>query len=178
MPSSNNITNSSIQISVFTPLQDGMYSFHVTSWNESEELAFQIQINAIGMLQNMVNIRTYKSELINSAISLGTNLAELNIPGGYRVIEDNTVFYANSTIVCATNDTSQIIQWFYVSTQTGNETNLTSLANWNNSTGISIIEIETSQQGYYSCEIMTDSGVTAYTIVIFDPTVTIGKSKW
>ena len=155
-----------------------MYSFYVTSWNGSEELAFQIQINAIGMLQNLVNIRTSKSELINSVISLGTNLAEFNIPGGYRVIEDNTVFYANSTVVCATIDTSQIIQWFYVSTQTGNEVNLTSLANWNNSTGISIIEIETSQQGYYSCEIMTDSGVTAYTIAIFDPTVTIGKSKW
>ena len=91
------------------------------------------------------------------------------------MIGDNTILYANSRVVCATNDTSQIIQWYNVSTQTGNETNLTSLTNWNNRTGISILEIEISQQGYYSCVIMTGSRIIVYTTAVFDPSVTIGK---
>ena len=50
VPNNSKLTNSSIEIPVFTPLEDGLYSFYVTSWNGSEKLAFQIQMNAVGML--------------------------------------------------------------------------------------------------------------------------------
>ena len=51
------------------------------------------------------------------------------------------------------------------------ETNIQNLSTWDASTGISTLQIMTSQQGYYSCEV----GNVVYRAAIFDPMSTIGK---
>ena len=96
--------------------------------------------------------------------------------GDYELLSGNNIFYADKTLVCVTNDTSQEIQWTYQSTQDGTAISITTYANYNATTGISELSILTREQGYYTCEIV--SGGTNYTTAIFNPDITIGKDEF
>ena len=71
-----------------------------------------------------------------------------------------------------TSDTSQEIQWTYQPTQDAINIVRTD-ATWDTVTGISELSITITEQGYYTCEIM--SGGTNYTVAIFNPDITIGE---
>ena len=93
--------------------------------------------------------------------------------GDYELLSGNNIFNASKTLVCVTNDTSQEIQWTYQSTQDGAEVSKTTDASYSSVTGISELSVTTTEQGYYTCEIV--SGGTRYTVAIFNPDITIGK---
>ena len=71
-----------------------------------------------------------------------------------------------------TSDKSQEIQWTYQPTQDATNIARTD-AIWDARTGISELSITITEQGYYTCEIV--SGGTNYTVAIFNPDITIGK---
>ena len=104
---------------------------------------------------------------------LGSNFAERLPSGDYELLTGDNIFYASKTLVCVTSDTSQEIQWTYQSTQDGAEVSKTTDASYSSVTGISELSITTTEQGYYTCEIV--SGDTSYTTAIFNPDITIGK---
>ena len=106
-------------------------------------------------------------------LNVGSNFAERLSSGDYELLSGNNIFYAEKTLVCVTNDTSQEIQWTYQSTQDGTAVSITTDANYSSVTGISELSILTTEQGYYTCENM--SGDTSYTAAIFNPDITIGK---
>ena len=104
---------------------------------------------------------------------IGTVFAEFTPPSAYTVLTTNTVFMSNKQIACATSNTSQRIQWSYQPTQEVNRTNVTT-ATWDSTTGISMVDIMTSQQGYYQCTIVYEGTSVIYTAAIFDPDITTG----
>ncbi|KAI6650359.1 hypothetical protein LOD99_6036 [Oopsacas minuta] len=141
-PDNTNITDSTFAIPVFAANHGGLYRFYVSK-NGSDVLAIQISISVVG-----------------------TRLAEQTASAEYIILSDNNIFHTNTTLVCATNDTSQQIQWTYQPNQDATENETTSL--WNTTTGISSIEIMTSQQGYYTCKVRN----VTYTVAVFNPMVT------
>ena len=97
-------------------------------------------------------------------------------PGVYAILSGNNVLYNTRTLVCATNDTSQQIQWMFKPIQNDTESDITAQADWNSITGISTLG--STQQGYYSCDITIGIENIVYTAAIFDPTLTVGKSRF
>ena len=91
--------------------------------------------------------------------------------GEYNILSGNEVFYADTTLVCATNGTSQP-QWSYKENQNGNVYN-PSAVEWYPTTGISTLSIYTTEQGYYTCTPI--AGQTIYAVAIFNPDITIGE---
>ena len=83
------------------------------------------------------------------------------------------MFYADTTIVCATSSTSQP-QWIYKEVQIDTYITVSSTS-WDPTTGISSITITITQQGYYTCTPI--AGGTTYTVAIFNPDVTIGNTR-
>ena len=83
------------------------------------------------------------------------------------------MFYADTTLVCATNGTSEPF-WEYKAIQTDTYTTQSSTT-WNPTTGISNLTITTTQQGYYTCTPI--AGGTTYTVAIFNPDVTVGMIR-
>ena len=65
--------------------------------------------------------------------------------------------------MCLTSDTSQQIQWIYRPTQITDALNITSASSWNANTGLSVLNILESMQGYYRCEVKQAS----YDVAIF-----------
>ena len=106
----------------------------------------------------------------NNLCLLGTLAEELS-QGIYNILSGNEVFYADTTLACATSGTSQP-QWSYKENQDASVVSLSSTI-WRPVTGISTLTITTTQQGYYTCTPIA-GGVT-YTIAIFNPDVTISK---
>ena len=108
----------------------------------------------------------------------GTNFAEMMSPGLYTILSGNNVFYTEITLVCATNDTLQQIQWVYQPNQNTVESDITGLSDWDSVTGISTVGNTTSSQGYYSCKIANEAENVVYTAAIFDPKLTMGKCSF
>ena len=98
--------------------------------------------------------------------------------GVYNILSGNNVFYTDRILVCATNDTSQQIQWNYQPNQDATVSEITELSNWDTMTGISTLKVMTLSQGYYMCEIVIGAESTTYTAAIFDPNVTVGKRSY
>ena len=89
------------------------------------------------------------------------------------MLSGNNIFYTGRMLVCATNDTSQAIEWTYRVTQDSSPINITSYANWNSTSGISKLEIKTTETGYYTCVIQP--GGTSYSSALFTQDITIGE---
>ena len=103
---------------------------------------------------------------------LGTNFAQVSTPGNYAILSGNNIFYTATSLVCATNDTSQQIQWTHQSNLDANTT-IVSTSTWNNATGISTLDIMMTKHGYYTCTPIP--GGTSYRVGIFNPDITLGK---
>ena len=151
LPDNTNTTNSTIERSVFTVRDGGLYRYYIGNWDGEEVIAILVNISPVG-----------------------TNFAE-KTPAGHKVLPNNAILYYNTTLVCATNDTSQQIVWKYQPTQKTSYTNMTSFSAWNSATGISTLDIMTSQIGYYSCEITRGGGITIYTAAVFVAEKIIGN---
>ena len=108
---------------------------------------------------------------------LGTNFAQVSILGDYTMLSGNNIFYTTTSLVCATNDTSQEIQWTHQYNLDASTTTV-STSTWNNVTGISRLEIVITIHGYYTCTPVP--GGTSYRVGIFNPDITLGKvyTRW
>ena len=111
--------------------------------------------------------------LFGTIFPLGTYFAEITSQGEYNTLSGNDIFYANTTLVCATSGASEP-SWQYKAVQTDNYINESSTS-WDSTTGISTLTITTTQQGYYTCTPIA-GGIT-YTVAIFNPDDTLGKIR-
>ena len=74
----------------------------------------------------------------------------------YSSLEDNTVLISDTTLYCVTeNKNTPEVMWSYVDLA-GTSTDLTSTTDA--STGVSTIQVSTTQPGYYSCEVTENGG--------------------
>ena len=85
----------------------------------------------------------------------------------YSSLEDNTILISNTTLYCITeNENTPQVMWSYVDLA-GTSTDVTSTTNA--STGVSTIEVYTTQPGYYSCAVTENGGSNrTYTAVMTD----------
>ena len=85
----------------------------------------------------------------------------------YSSLEDNTVLISDTTLYCVTeNKNTPQVMWSYVDLA-GTKTDLTSTTDA--STGVSTIQVYTTQPGYYSCEVTENGGSNrTYTAVMTD----------
>ena len=104
---------------------------------------------------------------------LGSNFAELTSSNEYTLLSGNNIFYTDTTLVCVTSDTSVEPVWTYRETQQGSDSTPTNVI-WDTSTGISRLDIVTTQQGYYTCTI---AGGDSYNVGIFNPDKTLGNTN-
>ena len=102
---------------------------------------------------------------------LGSNFAELTSSNEYTLLSGNNIFYTDTTLVCVTSDTSREPTWSYRETQQIDSTSTIGIL-WDSSTGISRLNIVTTQQGYYTC---TVTGESIYTVAIFNPDITTSE---
>ena len=102
---------------------------------------------------------------------LGSNFAELTSSDEYTLLSGNNIFYTDTTLVCVTSNTSIQPVWIYRETQGGRLKRPTGVI-WDVSTGISRLDIVTTEQGYYTCTI---TGVQTYNVAIFKPDVTTSE---
>ena len=107
-------------------------------------------------------------------LHLGSNFAEVTSPGVYIILSGNNVFFTAKKLVCATNDTSQQVKWFYRRTQDLDSIDLSGIANWNSTSGLSKLDITTSENGYFTCEIQT--GGSSFSAALFEKDITIGET--
>ena len=91
----------------------------------------------------------------------------------YSELPTSGVLYSDAELICATNDTSDQIQWTHRATQSSAATDITIYSNWNTSTFVSTLYVVTSLQGYYTCI----AGVREITFALFDPSSTIAVGK-
>ena len=92
----------------------------------------------------------------------------------YSSLEDNTILISNTTLYCVTeNENTPEVMWSYVDLA-GTSTDLTSTTDA--STGVSTIQVYTTQPGYYSCEVIENGGNSKmYTAVMTDTNPDTGK---
>ena len=109
----------------------------------------------------------------NNILPLGVYFAELTSQGENNILSGNEIFNASTTLVCATSGASEP-PWQYKAVQTDNYISQ-SATSWDSTTGISTLTITTTQQGYYTCTPIA-GGIT-YTVAIFNPEITVGKTK-
>ncbi|KAI6647376.1 hypothetical protein LOD99_12372 [Oopsacas minuta] len=85
----------------------------------------------------------------------------------YSALSDNSILTSDTTLYCVTeNMNTPEVMWSYVDLS-GIRTDLTSTTD--PTTGVSTIQVYTTQPGSYSCEVTEDGGVVGtYTAVIFD----------
>ena len=94
---------------------------------------------------------------------IGNRFAEVTSPEVYNILSGNEVFYADTTLACATSGASEP-SWEYKAVQTDNYTDKQPTL-WDSTAGISTLTITTTQQGYYTCTI---AGESVYNIAIFN----------
>ena len=85
----------------------------------------------------------------------------------YSQLADDTVLTSNTTLYCVTenSNTPQVV-WSYLNLD-GIKTGLTTTTDA--STGVSIIQVYTTQPGYYTCEVSQNGGNRrAYTVIMTD----------
>ena len=104
-------------------------------------------------------------------LHLGSNFAEETSPGVYIILLGNNVFFTAKKLVCATNDTSQQVKWFYRRTQDSAPNDSSGFAKWNSTSGLSKLDITESENGYFTCEIQ--SGSSSYSAAKFEKEITI-----
>ena len=76
----------------------------------------------------------------------------------YSSLEDNTILNADTTLYCVTENTNTPqVMWSYVDLA-GTSTDVTSTTDA--ITGVSTIQVYTTQPGYYSCEVTENGGYT------------------
>ena len=123
----------------------------------------------------MVSDRQYNVYCLcyNNLCLLGTNFAEITSQGIYSILSGNEVFYADTTLACATSGIAQP-QWRYKDNQLANDVSRSSTT-WIPATGISTLSITTTQQGYYTCTPI--AGRDTYTVAIFNIDVTVGMMR-
>ena len=109
----------------------------------------------------------------NTLCLLGTNFAEITSQGIYSILSGNDVFYADTTLACATIGVSEPL-WKYKEVQTDSYITQSSTT-WDSTTGISTLTITRTRQGYCTCTPIT--GGTSYTVAIFNPDVTVGRIR-
>ena len=91
----------------------------------------------------------------------------------YSSLSDNTVLTSDATLYCVTeNKYTPQVMWSYVDLA-GTRSDLTSATDV--STGVSNIQVSTTEPGYYTCE-MTENGGSnrTYTVVMSGPDVDQG----
>ena len=112
--------------------------------------------------------------LLNSSLFLLVNAFGRIIDSTYSSLADNTVLSSDTTLYCVTEnkDTPQVT-WSYLNLN-GIRTNLTSTTD--TSTGVSIIQVSTTQPGYYTCEVSQNGGMNTvtYTAVMRDTSIYTG----
>ncbi|KAI6650360.1 hypothetical protein LOD99_6037 [Oopsacas minuta] len=134
-------SNIAIQVGTFTKDKAGLYSVYVTPWDGTSDIpAIQLDISAIG-----------------------NNFAEMTSSGVYNFLTGFEVFYVDTTLICATSDSTEP-QWSYIGIPSGNNT---PSGVWNSDTGLSTLNIQTTAQGYYKC----NKGAL-FSASIFDPSIT------
>ena len=80
------------------------------------------------------------------------------IGSNYSSLPDNRLIASNTTLYCVTeNENTPEVMWSYVDLA-GTSTDLTSTTDA--STGVSTIQVSTTQPGYYSCEVTENGGST------------------
>ena len=168
LPYGSSIDGRSLEIELFTKNLAGLYEFYTAGLEETEVLAIQIEITAIGKY-----VALYES-LIVSVYELftpiGGTFAEVKSPEVYNILYGNEVFYTDTTLACATSATS-LPQWSYKEVQTDTYI-IVSSTTWDSDTGISTLTINIIQQGYYTCTI---AGESVYNIAIFNPDITTSE---
>ena len=94
----------------------------------------------------------------------------------YSLLEDNTVLISDTTLYCITeNKNTPQVMWSYVDLA-GTRTDLTSTTDA--STGVSTIQVYTTQPGYYRCEVTENGGSDrTYTAVMTDTNPDTGNSR-
>ena len=112
--------------------------------------------------------------LLNSSLFLLVNAFGRITDSTYSSLADNTVLSSDTTLYCVTEnkDTPQVT-WSYLNLD-GIRTNLTSTTD--TSTGVSIIQVSTTQPGYYTCEVSQNGGMNTvtYTAVMRDTDIYTG----
>ena len=112
--------------------------------------------------------------LLNSSLFLLVNAFGQIVDSTYSSLADNTVLTSDTTLYCVTEnkDTPQVT-WSYLNLD-GIRTNLTSTTD--TSTGVSIIQVSTTQPGYYTCEVSQNGGMNTvtYTAVMRDTSIYTG----
>ena len=85
----------------------------------------------------------------------------------YSSLEDNTIIISDTTLYCVTeNRNTPQVMWSYVDLA-GTRMDLSSTTNA--STGVSTIQVYTTQPGYYSCEVTENGGSSrTYTAIMTD----------
>ena len=85
----------------------------------------------------------------------------------YSSLEDNTILMSDTTLYCVTeNKNITQVMWSYVDLA-GTKTDLTSTTDA--STGVSTIQVYTTQPGYYSCDVTENGGNSrTYTAIMTD----------
>ena len=92
----------------------------------------------------------------------------------YSSLEDNTVLISDTTLYCVTeNKNTPQVMWTHVDLA-GVSTGVTSTTDA--STGVSILQVYTTQPGYYSCEVTENGGSSrTYTAVMTDTNPDTGE---
>ncbi|KAI6658377.1 hypothetical protein LOD99_11050 [Oopsacas minuta] len=139
-------SDNTINFDVFTIAYVGLYKFY--AYGGDGDLTIQIDISATGS----------KSDGLN-----GTNFAEMTSSGVYNFLTGYEVFYTDTTLICATSDSTEP-QWSKIGIPSGNNA---PSGIWNSDTGISTLSIQTTAQGYYTC-----SEGALFTASIFDQSIT------
>ena len=101
---------------------------------------------------------------------LGSNLAKYVSADNYILLSGNNILYTDTTLVCATSNTSHQIQWQYRPTLSASLTNK-SPSFTVDLAGLSVLSIMTSSPGYYRCQV----GLRNYDVAIFNLNNTISK---
>ena len=86
------------------------------------------------------------------------------------MLSGNNIFYTDTTLICVTSDTSVVPVWSFRETQQARLMRPTGVI-WDASTGISRFDIVTTQQGYYTCIVSSDS----YSSAIFNPNISTSE---
>ena len=106
-------------------------------------------------------------------VCLIVNIFGQLIGSAYIPLAHNSVITSNTIIYCVTeNKNTPQVMWSFVNLA-GIRTDLTSITDSN--TGISTLQVYTTQPGYYSCEVSENGGVSIkYTAIVIDGNIFSG----
>ena len=105
---------------------------------------------------------------------IGTAFGRIDEFGVVTTLTNNTSIQISSStsIVCATDNSTSVIEWSYSIGSNNIVTNITTLADFSTGTGFSVLTIEPGEQGYYSCDI---DGSISYGLLVLGQSSSISK---